>query len=116
MDKNTLIGLGLIGAILVTFSIINRPSEEELLKQKQKAQIEQGTTEQEKKSEKNTLPELPNGWVFKQVNGKEEKDKNGNFIITDTIRQVDSTLTGAVKVVSPKQTSKSQAVTAFFGR
>jgi YidC/Oxa1 family membrane protein insertase len=116
MDKNTLIGLGLIGAILVTFSIINRPSEEELLKQKQKAQIEQSTKEQEKKSENNTLPELPEGWVFKQVNGKEKKDNNGNFIITDTIRKVDSTLTGTVKVVSPKQTSKSKAVTAFSGR
>jgi YidC/Oxa1 family membrane protein insertase len=44
MDKNTLIGLGLIGAILVTFSIFNKPSEEELKAQRakeQKAKIEQ---------------------------------------------------------------------------
>lgn len=34
MDKRTIIGLVLIGAILIGYSIINRPSKEELAEQK----------------------------------------------------------------------------------
>jgi len=34
MDKNTIIGFALIAAILIGFSILNRPSEEEIAKQK----------------------------------------------------------------------------------
>lgn len=34
MDKNTTIGLLLIGAIIVVFSIYNRPNQEELAKQR----------------------------------------------------------------------------------
>jgi YidC/Oxa1 family membrane protein insertase len=44
MDKNTLMGLGLIGAILVAFTYFNKPSEAELKAQRdkeKKAQIEQ---------------------------------------------------------------------------
>ncbi len=36
MDKNSLIGLLLIGAIIVAFSIYNRPSQEQLAAQKRK--------------------------------------------------------------------------------
>lgn len=40
MDKNTVIGLTLIGSLLVAFSIFNKPSQEELDKQKAKAEKE----------------------------------------------------------------------------
>lgn len=39
MDKNTFIGIALIAGILITFSVLNKPSEEELAKQRQQ-QIE----------------------------------------------------------------------------
>ena len=38
MDRNTITGLVLIGLILTVFSIINRPSEEDIKKQ-QKEQV-----------------------------------------------------------------------------
>lgn len=42
MDKNSLIGLTLIGLVLIGFSIINRPSEEEMARyQQQKDSIQQ---------------------------------------------------------------------------
>lgn len=34
MDKNTILGFALIAAILIGFSILNRPSEDEVAKQK----------------------------------------------------------------------------------
>ena len=34
MDKNTLIGFGLIGAVLVGFSILSRPNQEEIAQMK----------------------------------------------------------------------------------
>lgn len=116
MDKNTLVGLGLIGAILVTFSILNKPSEEELLKQKQAQQtvqpVDQDADEKEAK-----LPELPAGWVYKTTEGKVEQAKNGSYTITDTLRQVDSVW--SVPKSAPKatkQVAEAKPVTAFAGR
>ena len=45
MDKNTLIGLGLIGAILVTFTYLNKPSDAEMKAQELKAKKEQVVAE-----------------------------------------------------------------------
>lgn len=53
MDRNTIIGLGVIGAILVTFTILNKPSEEELKKQREldkKEKKEQALEKQKEKS------------------------------------------------------------------
>lgn len=47
MDRNTLIGLGLIGAIMVTFTFLNRPSEEELKKEKAKIEADKKDNEQQ---------------------------------------------------------------------
>ncbi|MCB0400556.1 MAG: membrane protein insertase YidC [Flavobacteriales bacterium] len=44
-DKNSIIGLVLIGAILLVFSILNSPSEEELKAQKEKEAQEKAKTE-----------------------------------------------------------------------
>src|SRR3989344_52262 len=45
MDKNTIIGLSLIGLILVTFTIFNQPSEDDL--KKEKAKIEAANKKKE---------------------------------------------------------------------
>ncbi len=52
MDRNTIIGLGIIGAILVTFTMLNKPSEKELKQQRDLAKKEQKEQELEKKKEK----------------------------------------------------------------
>ena len=48
MDKNTLIGLGLIGVILATFTYFNQPSPEELKKREELAKKEQIKTKKDK--------------------------------------------------------------------
>ncbi|MES2589722.1 MAG: membrane protein insertase YidC [Bacteroidota bacterium] len=58
MDKNTIIGLGIIGTILVTFTLLNKPSAEELkkqnaLKEKEKKEIAL-EDKKEEEAEKNT--------------------------------------------------------------
>jgi YidC/Oxa1 family membrane protein insertase len=51
MDKNTVIGLGLIGVILATFTYLNKPSDAEMKAQQEKAKIEQKIQEKEVKEE-----------------------------------------------------------------
>ncbi len=51
MDKNFMIGLGLIGAILVTFTYMNKPSEAEL--KAQRAKEEKARIEQQKEIKEN---------------------------------------------------------------
>lgn len=52
MDKNTLIGLGLIGVILATFTYFNQPSPEELKKREELAKKEQADIKDNKSSSK----------------------------------------------------------------
>jgi hypothetical protein len=117
MDKNTLIGLGLIGAILVTFSLLNRPSEEELLKQRQATQQTEQSVAGETASIAEELPLLPEGWIYQTKDGKASKNAEGLFLISDTIRQVDSVWATPKKAEKEKQSvSESKPVTAFASR
>jgi YidC/Oxa1 family membrane protein insertase len=72
MDKNTVIGLGLIGVILATFTYLNKPTEEELKAQKAKQEIalQQEKKELDKEAKKiyNTKESSPN-----VANSKTEK-------------------------------------------
>jgi YidC/Oxa1 family membrane protein insertase len=52
MDKNTLIGLGLIGVILATFTYFNQPTPEEIKKGNELVKKEQAKTKKEIKSSK----------------------------------------------------------------
>ncbi|MDF1673041.1 MAG: membrane protein insertase YidC [Vicingaceae bacterium] len=54
-DKNSIIGLVLIGAILLIFSVITSPSDEELKAKKEKEKKEKAKTEQLAKSKKDTI-------------------------------------------------------------
>ncbi|MFN5416479.1 MAG: membrane protein insertase YidC [Flavobacteriia bacterium] len=51
MDRNTILGLGLIGAILVTFTLLNKPSAEELKAQKAQQEKEKKELALEAKKE-----------------------------------------------------------------
>lgn len=53
-DKNSIIGLVLIGAILLIFSIVSSPSEEELKAKKEQEKKEKAKTEQLTKNDKDT--------------------------------------------------------------
>jgi YidC/Oxa1 family membrane protein insertase len=93
MDRNTIIGLVLIGLILSVFTIFNQPSEEEL--KQQKAKIEKAEKEREKKentrSKKETVEKVPSSWILKKdENGEKVKDSTGAFVYTDTLRNVDT--------------------------
>jgi YidC/Oxa1 family membrane protein insertase len=58
-DKNSIIGLVLIGAILLVFSIMSSPSEEELqAKKEEQKKKEKAKTEQVDKNENVVLPVL----------------------------------------------------------
>jgi len=126
MDKNTLIGLGLIGAILVTFSMFNQPSAEEIKKQQEEAtKKEQEAKKKEKEVESNSSTLvlnddlIPEGWVAKRDSkGNYIKDDKGAVVIQDTIRQIDSFLVveeKPVSVTSVKENSTPQKKTTFSG-
>lgn len=94
MDRNTVIGLVLIGTILSVFTIMNQPSEEELAeRQKELEQQEQERKALEDKlveEEAETTVEYVNNWVPKLDENGKQLEENGGLVYTDTIRKVDS--------------------------
>ncbi|TNE52885.1 MAG: membrane protein insertase YidC [Bacteroidetes bacterium] len=89
MDRNTLIGLGLIGTIMVTFTMLNRPSEEDL--KKEKAKVEAAKEKKEQKQEEK-----------KKTTGKEEKvaaKEEGKQETADTLKQEEK----AIEVAEVKE-------------
>lgn len=75
MDKNTIMGLGIIGVILVTFTLLNKPSEEELKKQR---------AIQEKENKELALEEQKE----KEVQEQEEKSLPDNKVEKDTAAHI----------------------------
>ncbi len=107
MDRNTILGLGLIGAILVTFTLINKPKEptkEELAKQKKeiKAAIKDAKDKDtskvvakiDEKTAKILVPKLDKNKV--QI-----KDAKGALVFTNTITKKDTSIAEVVKEVAP---------------
>lgn len=80
MDRNTGIGLVIIGIILSVFTIFNQPSEEELKKQENKAKKENSVKNKtEKKSEKSVKDE-----TTASINWVEKLDDDGNRVPADS--------------------------------
>ncbi|MBI2257653.1 MAG: hypothetical protein HYU67_02010 [Flavobacteriia bacterium] len=77
MDKNSIIGLGIIGVILVTFTLLNRPSEDELKKQQEKAKKEKIVEEKEEKEEQTQT---------KNLAAKETSKDTTSSLIKDTVK------------------------------
>ncbi len=105
MDRNTILGLGLIGAILVTFTLINKPTEptkEELAKQKKeiKAAIKDAKDKDtskvvakiDEKTAKILVPKLDKNKV--QI-----KDAKGALVFTNTITKKDTSIAENVQEV-----------------
>jgi YidC/Oxa1 family membrane protein insertase len=116
MDKNTLIGLGLIGAILVTFSLFNQPSAEEIKRQQEeKAKLEeQRKKEIQNESETLNFDEslLPSGWAAKRDSlNRFIVNEDGSFAIYDAERAIDSSFIPVETKKAVKETAtKSKAI------
>src|SRR3990167_1298445 len=118
MDKNTIIGLSLIGLILVTFTIFNQPSEDDLKKEKAKieaAKKKKEAAEEAKEAkakkedtEKPTATVADNGLKPKlDKKGKQLADKKGNLIYTDSLGHD----TALVAAVATPETTPTAATT-----
>lgn len=79
MDRNTIIGLGVIGAILVTFTILNKPSEEELKKQRELDKKEKQEQALEKEKEKSAAVDEKTA-VVKKADEKETKSTKDSTV------------------------------------
>ena len=99
MDKNSLIGLGMIGAILATFMYLQQPSKEDLeLQAKEQKKVEIARKEdiaQEaiaKAEKKEKAAAFKKTWVPKLENGTPVLDANGAAVYTNTTTKKDSVL------------------------
>ena len=100
MDRNTLIGLGLIGIILAVFTYINQPSPEEIQAQQKKAQQEleqRRMLEQAQQADETPLTlNIPENVVAKlDSTGNQVVDSLGRIVYTDTLIARDTILMGA---------------------
>jgi len=111
MDKNTVIGLTLIGAILIGFSVLNKPSEKER-KEKQKEQLKELAQSKEdisnsKKVDTDEIANLPEGWTVKKDSlGNILKDANGQILALDA-NQKDTILVANIHTVSKVKEAKT---------
>lgn len=100
MDKNTIIGLGIIGAILVTFTIMNKPSEEELKKQR----------ELDKKEKKELALEKQKETAAGSTEGKEgEKEGGKTAVVTKKAASGDPTATAPKKEEAKAETIRLES-------
>lgn len=100
MDRNTLIGLGLIGIILAVFTYINQPSPEDIQAQQKKAQQEleqRRMLEQAQQADETPLTlNIPENVVAKlDSTGNQVVDSLGRIVYTDTLVARDTILMGA---------------------
>lgn len=110
MDRNTIIGLALIGIILSVFTVWNQPSEEEEKKARteanskhiaEKAKLEAKIKDESKQAEfkaKNLVPKLDDKGVQLQ--------KDGGFVYLDTITNKDTLLFS-----TPKESTTNDSLT-----
>lgn len=110
MDRNTIIGLVLIGLVLTTFALFNQPSEEEMKAAQEKAKQEQLKADKKKEeakkkkaSEKEVTSdtvEMAANWTPKlNENNEFMKDSTGSFIYQDTLGN--DTLIAATSTMIP---------------
>lgn len=89
MDRNTIIGLVLIGLIMSVFTIFNQPSEEELAEQAELAKKEQAKLNPEEKEE--PAINMAENLVQKlDEEGNPLKDSTGGVWYTDTLNNLDT--------------------------
>jgi YidC/Oxa1 family membrane protein insertase len=110
MDKNSLIGLGLIGAILATFMYLQQPSAEELAQQeKEVKKIELARKEliaeeaQAKAEKKAKAIAFKKTWIPKMKDGKQVLDANGAAILTNVLTKKDSVISTFTGIITAEK-------------
>lgn len=120
MDRNTIIGLTLIGVILVTFTIFNQPSAADLKKKAQTeaadklAQEKEDAAADEAKAAKLKWEDVsagPNLVLKKDKKGKVVFDDKGNKVYTDTVTHRDTTIVSKAAEVAAAATVPSASFT-----
>ncbi|WP_343604924.1 membrane protein insertase YidC [Fluviicola sp.] len=101
MDRNTVIGLTLIGALLVVFTYMSQPSEKEVKAQKEKEQkelAEQAKKEADsiEKADKNKPVLVPK----KDKEGNQMKDEKGRLVYINQKTKQDTAIVARAKVPS----------------
>lgn len=98
MDKNTVIGLVIIGVILSVFTIVSQPSDEEIKKQQQEVALQEKKEKEAEKAEKSAekvseetkVPAAIGKFVPKiDANGKQVLTSKG-AVYTDSITKIDT--------------------------
>ncbi len=114
MDKNTILGLGLIGAILVTFTLVNKPdapTKEQIAKQKkelQKKAVKEAVADAKTKSAVQTAV-LDKNWKPKlDANNKQITNQAGEAVYFNAITKKDTSL--PVQAVSKQLVEAVQVV------
>jgi YidC/Oxa1 family membrane protein insertase len=111
MDRNTMIGLGLIGVILAIFTYINQPNPEEIEAQRKKAEQELAERRQSEQTDLEASNDLPEHFVVKRDSlGVELTDSIGRLILTDTITGLDS-IFAAPSALSTNDVAEIQTAT-----
>lgn len=119
MDRNTIIGLVMIGLILSIFTIVNQPSDKELKEQQEQVALQEAKEKQKdksankaettKKAEK--VKSLPSSLIPKLgPDGKQLSTESG-LVYEDTITKRDSIIPNAKSVVNlPKDEIKGELI------
>lgn len=98
MDRNTVIGLTLIGALLVVFTYMSQPSEKEV----QAKQKEQKELALQAKKEADSLDKeaknKPRLVAKKDKDGNQIKDEKGGLVYVNQVTKGDTTIVPRVKV------------------
>lgn len=108
MDRNTLVGLGLIGVILAIFTYVNQPSEEEIQAQKEKMELaekraqEKRELEEEQNEESKKEDEESKSTLIPKTDDKGNSivDSLGRTVYLDTITNRDTVIAEAPKAKS----------------
>ena len=104
MDRNTIIGLVLIGLVMSVFTIFNQPSEEELAEQAALAKKEQAKANPEKKED--PADKIASNLVQKlDEEGNPLTDSTGGVWYTDTLNNLDTLIVAEAPVNEPPQDS-----------
>ena len=120
MDRNTLIGLGLIGVILAVFTYVNQPSPEEIQAQQEKVQQEleqRRMLEQQNEANESAIKlSLPENVVPKlDSRGNQVKDSIGQLVYTDTLLLRDTVFIEKVVLAESAVIEKTEASDDFKG-
>ncbi len=92
MDKNTITGLILIAAVLIGFTLLNRPSAEDIAKQKERARIDSiayAQTRQQEAPQIDTLPKI--------------ETSTSDFFVIQKIDSVTTRIGDTVQVAQPSE-------------